>query len=311
VFALCKLIDSSEYNSFWTWRQKYCIEAPKKSKSGRIVVSLRGQYIMDIVGFRSLAQIQNDLSKFFIRRERKEVLNLPTISVETIDIELTPTQRKLYTKLYKDYQFTYKDVVINGENGAVRYSRAKALCLSPDILIADDTQIRGPKIDALESLLATLDGNKVIVFSHSVRCLKRLEAKYEALAKKEGKNKFAYSYTGDLNQKQRDKVLDTFKDDPEVNILLVSTEAGEAGLNLQYCHLAIFLDWSTSPAANDQALGRLWRLGQENPVVIYLIVALDTIEQGILEICEDRRELFNQATPLINKIDAAVKQEKR
>jgi hypothetical protein len=46
-------------------------------------------------------------------------------------------------------------------------------------------------------------------------------------------------------------------------------------------------------------------------VVIYLIVALDTIEQGILEICEDRRELFNQATPLINKIDAAVKQEKR
>jgi SNF2 family DNA or RNA helicase len=311
VFALCSLIDPVEYRSFWAWKQKYCLEAPKKSKSGRLVMTPRGQYITEIVGFRSINQIQQDLSKFFIRRERNEVLNLPDLSIETVDVELTPTQRKLYNKLYKDFQFTYKDVTITGENGAVRYRHAKSICLSPDILIENDVQIRGPKIDALDLLLSTLEGNKVIVFSHSVRCLKRLEAKYDIQANKNNENKFAYLYTGELNQKKRDAVLDKFEQNSDARVLLVSTDAGEAGLNLQYCHIAIFLDWSTSPAANDQALGRIWRLGQENPVMVYLIVALDTIEQGIIQICEDRRDLFNQVTPLINKINTLIREEKR
>ena len=100
-----------------------------------------------------------------------------------------------------------------------------------------------------------------------------------------------YQYLdGATPAKERAARVDAFQAG-EGDLFLISLKAGGTGLNLTAADYVIHLDPWWNPAVEDQATDRAHRIGQERPVTVYRLVAQGTIEEQILELHADKREL--------------------
>ena len=77
--------------------------------------------------------------------------------------------------------------------------------------------------------------------------------------------------------------------------MLVSLKAGGTGLNLTAADHVFLLDPWWNPAVEDQAADRAHRIGQDKPVMVYRLVAKDTVEERILALQERKRRLADAA----------------
>jgi SNF2 family DNA or RNA helicase len=91
---------------------------------------------------------------------------------------------------------------------------------------------------------------------------------------------------------KRQEAVDRFQAG-EGDLFLISLKAGGTGLNLTAADYVIHMDPWWNPAVEDQATDRAHRLGQQRAVTVYRLVAKDTIEQQILALHEDKRELIS------------------
>jgi hypothetical protein len=99
-------------------------------------------------------------------------------------------------------------------------------------------------------------------------------------------------FTGEETQRRRTENIVAFHDDPDTRVLF-ATDAGGVGLNLQRaasCVINLDLPWN--PAVLEQRIGRIFRLGQTQPVDIYNLVAAGGIEDRIAGLVGDKRALF-------------------
>ncbi len=100
-----------------------------------------------------------------------------------------------------------------------------------------------------------------------------------------------YQYLdGSTPAKERQRRVDAFQEG-EGDLFLISLKAGGTGLNLTGADYVIHLDPWWNPAVEDQATDRAHRIGQDRPVTVYRLVAEGTIEEQILELHADKREL--------------------
>ena len=86
-------------------------------------------------------------------------------------------------------------------------------------------------------------------------------------------------------------------------MFLISLKAGGTGLTLTQADYVFVMDPWWNPAVEEQAVDRAHRIGQERPVSVYRLVALDTIEHKVVELQERKRELVTSL------VDAAVDQK--
>ena len=84
-----------------------------------------------------------------------------------------------------------------------------------------------------------------------------------------------------------------FRDDPSAHVLLMSYGAGGVGLNLQFANYVFLFDRWWNPAVEDQAINRAHRIGATGPVTVTRFLVLDTIEERIDRILQEKRELFD------------------
>ena len=103
--------------------------------------------------------------------------------------------------------------------------------------------------------------------------------------------------------KDRQKVINAFKNG-QVPVFLISLKAGGTGLNLTEADVVIHYDPWWNPAVEDQASDRAHRIGQTRPVTIYRMVAQGTIEEQIVELHRDKRDLADQ---LLSGADTAAR----
>ncbi|KAH8201941.1 hypothetical protein TruAng_003933 [Truncatella angustata] len=101
-------------------------------------------------------------------------------------------------------------------------------------------------------------------------------------------------YDGAMCHNDREQAVDDFMKKPEVKIMLVSLQAGNAGLNLQAATQVIILDPFWNPSIEDQAVGRAHRLGQKKPVTVHKVLIEDTIEDRIVELQEKKKALVGE-----------------
>ena len=100
-------------------------------------------------------------------------------------------------------------------------------------------------------------------------------------------------YHGNIPPRHRDAVVNRFREDSDRRLLLISYGAGGVGLNLQCAHYVFLFDRWWNPAVEDQAINRAHRIGVAGPVTITRFLMLDTIEERINRILEQKRELFD------------------
>jgi superfamily II DNA/RNA helicase len=106
---------------------------------------------------------------------------------------------------------------------------------------------------------------------------------------------------GSVPQKKRQGLIRRFQEDPACKLFL-TTNAGATGLNLQAADTVVNVDLPWNPAVLEQRIARVHRMGQKRPVQVYLLVTEDTLEEGMLDTLEAKRELALAALDLESKV---------
>jgi superfamily II DNA or RNA helicase len=88
---------------------------------------------------------------------------------------------------------------------------------------------------------------------------------------------------GSMNLEERNDVLKQFRHDTDI---LISTDAGGEGLNLQFCNVVINYDLPWNPMKIEQRIGRVDRIGQTKDVIVYNFILSDTVENRVRKVLE-------------------------
>ncbi|ORZ37173.1 SNF2 family N-terminal domain-domain-containing protein [Catenaria anguillulae PL171] len=102
-------------------------------------------------------------------------------------------------------------------------------------------------------------------------------------------------YDGKLSQIQRKQVLEQFRTDPSITVLLMSLQCGSVGLNLTCASRVILFDPWWNPQIEFQAMDRVHRLGQTHPVAVHKLGILDSVEERIFNLQDRKRALADEA----------------
>lgn len=157
---------------------------------------------------------------------------------------------------------------------------------TPKEVVTFDKDARSGKIDALLDILQDLNGERVIVFTHSRKFLIPLRWRLEKAGYR------VEQVSGDDHEGWR-----TFRDDKSVQILLAVVSAiaeGVDGLQTD-CHTEIWLSRDSSLVINEQAQGRLHRSGQKRGVVRYLVQCPGTIDDTVVGRLAERHRALTES----------------
>ena len=223
------------------------------------------------------------VSDFVLRRTKENVLaELPPKLFRDAQLELTPQQRQSYRLAEDDGVIRLTEM---GESATIQHVFELVLRLK-QICNFDPATGESCKLERLEADLEEVaeSGRKAIVFSQWVHTIRRLSKALKRFRPLE--------YHGKIPSSQRDGVIHRFHDDRQSHLLLMSYGAGSVGLNVQFASYVFLFDRWWNPAVEDQAVNRAHRIGASGPVTVTRFLAIDTIEERIDRVLEEKRELF-------------------
>jgi SNF2 family DNA or RNA helicase len=244
----------------------------------------------NLLGYRNLDKIRDKLRPILLRRTRAEVLSqLPERTDNTVYVEMTEAQRGPYS----EQQFTLARLLQKKYLSEV--DRRRILCCIANMrMLCDSTFLYdkqtsvSPKLDEFQERvreLVTEGPHKVVVFSQWEVMLRQAAGVLDRLG---------IGYTmlhGGVPGKDRRALLERFAADPACRVLL-STDAGGTGLNLQAADTVINLELPWNPAVLEQRIARVHRMGQHRPVQVINLVTRDSIEERVLKTMGLKRSLF-------------------
>ena len=257
--------------------------------------SFRNSFILPIEqdhDKKTSLRLRKLIQPFILRRLKSDVLKeLPEKTETTLKVEMTGEEALLYEaqrlKAIEDIESADDKPGQKHLRILAQLTRLRQLCCNP-ALVLPDTDIKSSKLKVFGKVVDELmeNNHKALVFSQFVGHLEILK---QFLDKKGIK----YQYLdGSTSAKQRKKRIDAFQRGAG-DIFLISLKAGGFGLNLTAADYVIHMDPWWNPAVEDQASDRAHRIGQARPVTVYRIVVKDSIEEKIVALHKEKRELAN------------------
>jgi superfamily II DNA or RNA helicase len=238
-----------------------------------------------------LAQLRRRIKPLMLRRRKADVAaDLPDKQEQVVELELDRRHRKVYqTYLQRERQ---KVLGLLGDMERNRFEIFRSLTLlrqaSLDVSLVDPKHHNVPstKLDVLTEQVTDLvaEGHRTLVFSQFTRFLDAARTRLEAAG-------IQCCYL-DGKTRNRKEVLAEFKNGT-ASVFLISLKAGGFGLNLTEADYCILLDPWWNPATEAQAIDRVHRIGQSRNVMVYRMVAKDTIEEKVMALKARKAELFS------------------
>jgi superfamily II DNA/RNA helicase len=155
------------------------------------------------------------------------------------------------------------------------------------------------KLDRLAELLddiAAEEGRKVVLFSEWTTMLDLIEPLLN-------KRRLRFvRLDGSVPQKQRQMLVHEFQTESDCRLFL-TTNAGSTGLNLQAANTVINIELPWNPAVLEQRVGRAHRMGQTQPVQVFVLVTEETLEENLLTTLNAKRDLFLAALDSDSEVD--------
>jgi superfamily II DNA or RNA helicase len=230
--------------------------------------------------------------KPLVKRRTKELVasELPPKQEQTLEVELHPRHRKLYdTHLQRERQRVLQlldDFEHNRITILRSITRLRQMSLHPALVDARHEAVPSAKLDTLVEQLDDVisSGHRALVFSQFTTFLGRVRDRLSG----EG---IACCYL-DGRTRRRDKVLERFRSGQDP-VFLISLKAGGVGLNLTEADYCFLLDPWWNPATEAQAIDRTHRIGQTRQVMVYRLIAHDTIEEKVRALARRKAELFS------------------
>jgi superfamily II DNA or RNA helicase len=232
--------------------------------------------------------VSNTIRPYMLRRRADEVLpDLPEKSEQDVPVELDDVHRRTYEQAENDGV-----VELNSKGDTITVTHVFQLITKlRQICNFDPVSGRSAKLDLLLEELEEIRDNdrKALVFSqfvHEGYGLKKLAREVCAHGFK------ALEFHGEVPQRHREAIKNTFSTDPTVSIMLLNFMVGGLGLNLQAANYVFLFDRWWNPAVEDQAVKRVHRIGQTQKVFIRKFYCKGTIEERILQTLAKKRRLF-------------------
>ncbi|TWU60767.1 ATP-dependent helicase HepA [Rubripirellula tenax] len=224
------------------------------------------------------------LSKDFILRRTKDMVmnDMPPKLYRDAELDLTPEQWATYESAEKEgiIKLEEMDQELTIQHVFELVLRLKQIC-NFDPSTGASVKLERMVAD-MEEVVAS--GKKAIVFSQWVNSIDKMLPAMQPFGPLE--------YHGRVPHKKRDGVIDQFKNDPNCSVILMSYGAGSVGLNLQFCEYVFLFDRWWNPAIEDQAINRAHRIGARGAVTVTRMLAMNTIEQRIAAVLDQKREMF-------------------
>lgn len=282
----------------WLWPDEYHERGAKHNPGARAYWAFYEMYVdytegyfgKVITGVKNPDALRYELSGRVVRRTKNQVLDLPEKQRITVPVIMPPKQRKLYEETERalwldveaamdDGDQTAADLVRAAEagqslyliqNGAARTVRLRQVLATPELLGGDDVS---GKFDAIADAIADNQHQQ-----HGVYC--EFVAGCEILARRlEAKGVEAVTFTGQVRPHERGKIEDAFQRG-EFNTIIGTIGAMREGVTLTAAHTVHFSERAWVPGWNEQAEDRFHRIGQRNPVTIYIYEAQGTVDDG-------------------------------
>jgi SNF2 family DNA or RNA helicase len=236
-------------------------------------------------------QLKKLIRPFMLRRIKSQVLEeLPPRTEIALRVEMNPEEMQFYEAI--------RQQAIENIEGSAQKSgrhlqilaeimRLRRACCNPR-LIDENTKITSAKLqvfaEVIEELLAAR--HKALVFSQFTGHLALIREYLDDQG-------ISYKYLdGTTPAKERQRQVEAFQGG-DGDLFLISLKAGGLGLNLTAADYVIHMDPWWNPAVEDQAADRAHRIGQKRPVTVYRLVTADTIEEKIVRLHQEKRDLAN------------------
>ena len=235
---------------------------------GYLKSGLAPRHMRDIVG------------EHILRRQKKDVLkDLPPILIRDALIDLDGEQSESYRLAAEEGEIRLNQL---GDSVTMTHAFELALRLK-QICNFDPATGQSAKFERLAADIDEVaqNGQKAIIFSQWVATINRLRLLLKEYHPAE--------YHGKIASAKREDEIRRFRDDPDCSVILMSYGAGSVGLNLQFAEYVFLFDRWWNPAVEDQAINRAHRIGAAGPVTVTRFLCLNTIEEKIDKILEEKR----------------------
>jgi len=237
-------------------------------------------------------KLQHLITPFILRRCKEEVApELPALTQEIIYCEMMEKQKEAYEKEKNSLRNTLLQLKTGMEKPSnftvlEGINRLRQLACHPRMV---DKEFQGTsgKLQEVISTFETLrsEGHKVLIFSSYVKHLEIIAEVFE-------KNNWPYALlTG--SSTNREEEIKRFTDTNKIQAFLISLKAGGVGLNLTQADYVFIIDPWWNPAAELQAISRAHRIGQNKQVFAYRFITEGSIEEKIIQLQEEKKELFD------------------
>lgn len=226
--------------------------------------------------------LKNILPIHMLRKTQDETISsiLPLITYHDIRLKIGDGEQM------KVYNHHVGDCVILRRILRMRQALNAHQIVAEDDFISKEVSV---KIEAIKQILSTIPkDDKIILFSNFTSLLKHL---YDILMLPKSEELFLYH--GGLNMIDRKKVLDDFKTKANARILLVNLKAGGCGLNLIEANRVILIEPYWNDSEQQQAISRVYRLGQQKPVSVYRLIVNNSIETWLRKLQHIKKNISN------------------
>lgn len=235
---------------------------------------------------KSTNELKNLIKPFMLRRTKKEVISeLPDKIEQKFFVQLDKVHRKSYNGYIKLIKEKIKEENQNNITVFSYLTKIRQLCLAPELMVKNYNG-KNSKLDILMDIIKDSGDKKILVFSQFTKILNIIGERLD-------KEEVSYSYLdGKTSAEARVKLVDEFNNKDDNKVFLISLKAGGTGLNLTSASMVIHFDPWWNPAVENQASDRAHRIGQKNVVNVIKLIAKDTVEERVISLQENKKELI-------------------
>ncbi|WP_019413735.1 DEAD/DEAH box helicase [Paenisporosarcina sp. TG20] len=228
--------------------------------------------------------LYEDISTFIRNKYREEVPSISRFQLKTLQEQMGSTFTSMHHTL---------ETLANNQKLSAFDQKSLKLFSNRTLSIVETEPENNPKVKQLISILRDFN-DKMLIFT-------KYKTTQKFLVKLLTERGFKVAeFHGGLKRKEKEAQITLFKEQADV---LVSTEVGGEGRNLQFCNGMINYDLPWNPMAIEQRIGRIHRIGQTKDVFVYNLVAKDTIEHSILDLLDRKINMFEL---VVGEVDAIL-----
>ncbi len=263
-------------------------------------------------------KLKSEISKVMIRNRRSDGgIQFTTRHVQSVPIHLSPDERELYQGVTDFVRQHYRSPM-GGINSLALITLQREVCSSREaaFMTLYNMHKRAPEGSGQQAEILRLVELIKRIETHSkaaktVELIQEINDKVIIFTEYRATQNYLQKYLhdhgiisvpfrGGFKRSKKDWMTDLFQNRAQV---LIATEAGGEGINLQFCNQVINYDMPWNPMRVEQRIGRVHRLGQQRDVFIYNLSTVGTIEEHILRLLYEKIDLFEM---VIGELDEIV-----